>query len=125
MIHTNDQAKKLKFITEGRLKKRGETFFYQHQASGELCWGNNDELRTEMKNWRELKKKNILVIREGNNREFEINGRVYYTLVIQDNDDENNCIDELALGVGFMVSGYVYFFVRKENRDAVFSYVMK
>lgn len=125
IINIKKVAEHLTFAKKDREKSRGETFFFYHHQTGETCWGNNDELLIEAKRFRQYKKEGKLIIRESNHREFEIDGKTFYTFVVQDTDDENNNIDPLALGVGFMVSGMVYFFVRKENRDNIYKWVMK
>ena len=103
-----------------------ETFFYWHANTEQVCFGKNEDMREQMKIWKHQKKQGILQVLEENNKTFEIQGKKFYSLVIQDtNPDRNPFIDPLAMGVGMFVSGFVYFFKRKHNRDAVFDYLNK
>ena len=120
-----EQYKKLQEIVGDRDKKRKETFFFHHASLNQCCWGNNEEMRDQMKSWRRQKKEGTLEIKTGNNREFMINGKMWYILVVQDVDEEINRIDPLGFGVGFLVPGMVYWFSSEVNRDTVVSYVMK
>ena len=123
MYHKDESLKLLKSACEDRIKKRGETFFFYHVMMKEVQWGNNDELKTQMKIWKKQRKQGILTINEKNHRDFEINGRTYYTLTLT---QENGFLppDRLGVSQGFIVSGMMYWFVRSENRDAVYQYVM-
>jgi hypothetical protein len=115
----------MKNAKNDRQKSRGETFFFYHHLNEQTYWGNNDELLIEAKRFRKYKKEGKLIINEANHREFEIDGKTFYTFVVQDTNEQNNQIDPLGLGVGFMVSGMIYFFVRKENRDNIYKWIMK
>jgi hypothetical protein len=125
MLSRKGQYKELESIVADRQKKRGETFFMYHVILKQPSWGNNEELRDQMKIWRRQKKQGFLNIDTGNNREFMIGGKKWYTLVVQDKDLEKNRIDPLGFGVGFLVSGMIYWFISEVNRDTVVSYVMK
>ena len=91
-----------------------------------MCWGNNDELREQMKLWRKSVKKGDLLIREFNNKTFKIKGIDWYIMVVQDTAG-NIGVDKIGLGFDdaqFLVSGYIYVFKHKANRDATYKYVM-
>jgi hypothetical protein len=84
----------------------------------------------QMKSWRKLAKDGKIKIAEYNNKTKKINGVEHYTLVVQEYADgefsEANCLDPMGMFIlGEMVSGYVYLFKSKENRDKTFEYVMK
>jgi hypothetical protein len=110
-----------------RQKNRNETFMFYHRTFNTTVWGNNDELRNQMKIWKKQKKQGILTIDEENNYEFNVDGTMYYTLTLT-RLENGNCVeigfDKLGIGVGMFVDGLVYWFLHKENRDAVFQYVM-
>ena len=122
------QLRILENTVKDRDKKLKETFFFMHRKEGQVCWANNDELLVEMRRWRKYRKDNILTISAENNGEYIISGRTYYTMVLQqldaDGEVEGIGIDPLALGLGVMVDGMVYWFISKANRDAVVKYVM-
>ena len=101
-----------------------ETFFYWHHTAKEAQMGTNEDMKGQMKTWKRQKRRGELQLLEGNNREYEINGQMFYTLVVQDTDmDKNPQMDPLGFGVGFMVSGMMYWFKTKYARDVVFNYL--
>jgi len=98
---------------------------------------NRDEMTGEMKRWRKLAKQGNLKINKYNNETFtisdmkktELNGKVWYCLVIQRYDEngegQEGNIDPFGLMIlGFMITGFMYAFDKAENRDAVYKYVM-
>jgi len=121
-VSVKDQIKLLKNVINDI--DDNETFFYWHYVSKNVNFGTNDDMKIEMKIWKQMKKLDKLIMRECNNKSFEIEGTEYHILVLQDTDDECNPIDPLALGVHFHVCGLVYFFRSKKNRDTVYNYVM-
>ena len=125
MLVCKQQKKELERVVADRNKKNGETCFTFNVALDTPMWLNNESITSDMKRWRIQKKEGVLTIDERNNREYEINGKKWYTMVIQDTIEKNNRIDPLAVGVGFMVSGMVYWFKSEENRNTAVSYIMK
>ena len=101
-----------------------ETFFCWHFAQNVVGCGTNEDMKGQMKTWKRQKRLGQIQLLEGNNREYEINGQMFYTLVVQDTDmDKNPQMDPLGFGVGFMVSGMMYWFKTKYARDVVFNYL--
>lgn len=125
MLDRKKQQKLLENIVADRKKKLGENCFTYHVALKMPNWLNNEMMNENMRRWRLQKKEGIINIDERNHREFEISGKKWYLLVIQDTKEENNQIDPLAFGVGYLVSGMVYWFKSEENRNTVAKYVMK
>ena len=117
----------LQRVTEDRRKSRGGTYFFYHQGVKDFAWGNNDELREQMKIWRKQRKDGLVEIHDYNNRTKQINGTDWHILVLQPTCKKHMTIDptgfELDDGV-FLVSGYIYYFKRIENQDATYKYVM-
>ena len=106
--------------------RENEICFFWHVNTEVVGYNNSEIMRDNLKTWKQQKKQGILKIQEANNRTFEINGKKYYALVVQDTDMEKNPpIDPLAFGLGFHVSGLVYFFKNKKNRDAIVEYLNK
>ena len=121
-------AEALKETMADRQKSRGETWFCYHQAKQQKMWGNNEEMTEQMKIWRQQQKNGKLMMEEENNQTVKIQGREWYILVIQPTNDNDCSIDPMGFGYddgAFMVSGFIYHFTRKENRDAIYKYVMK
>ena len=112
-------------VLADRKKKNGENCFTYHIAAKSPCWYNNEIMNENMKRWRLQKKEGIIIIDERNHHEFEVSGKKWYVLVIQQTKEENNQMDPLAFGVGYLVAGMVYWFASEENRNTVAKYVMK
>lgn len=101
-----------------------ESFFCWHHILKQAHIGTNEDMKGQMKTWKRQKRLGQIQLLEGNNREYEINGQMFYTLVVQDTDmDKNPQMDPLGFGMGFMVSGFMYWFKTKYARDVVFNYL--
>lgn len=104
--------------------RENEICFFWHFNTEVVGYNNSEIMRGDLKTWKQLQKQGMLTVLEANNRTFEINGKKYYALVVQDTDmDKNPPIDPLAFGLGFVVSGLVYFFKNKKNRDVIVEYL--
>ena len=111
-----------------RVKKTGEvaiTFNHNHK---QFCLLNREEMDTQMKIWRKMRKDGGLKIKRYNSKTAEHNGKTYHFFVIQpyENGKMEECnFDPMGLFIlGEMVSGYIYAFPNKANRDAVEKWVM-
>ena len=104
-------------------------FLHKEQYSIHKCLSamNNVEMAEQMKLWRKEAKKSKLVIRGCNNKQRTLeDGMTWYFLVVQPEGLEDVGMDSLGLMLlGEMVSGFVYAFTRKANRDMVYEYVMR
>lgn len=99
--------------------------FTWHQTANEWQWVDDDFLNDQFKTFKKLVKAGKLHTKSVNNTVHELNGRKWYSLVIQPTDDtdgENMCIGSLKL-FKYFVSGFVYWFSRETNRDAMFKYL--
>jgi hypothetical protein len=99
------------------------------QSKRGFGWLNRQILNDQMKIWRKMAKEGILKIMEYNNSETEQNGMKLYNFIVQPykNEEMEDCgfCPYALLTLGIMVSGYTYSFMKKENRDAIYKYVMK
>jgi len=99
------------------------------KSMDEFSLFNNAIMKTQMTQWRKEAKQGKVKIMAYNNKTKIINGKEYYTLIVQPYKDEKLClceIDVMALFCGGeMVSGYMYMFNNVTNRDMVYNYVMK
>ena len=87
---------------------------------------NNKELKVQAKMWRKQRKAGLIQIQDYNNKTYDVDNKEYYTLVVQPADLDTADIDPLGLlTIGLMVSGFVYIFKNKTNRDLIFDYVNK
>ena len=127
IISTKNMTAMLKMVTEDRRKTRGETYFFYHQGKKDFGWGNNNELREQMKIWRKQRKDGLIEIHDYNNHTKQIQGKDWHILVLQQTGDYLGPFDPSGFGLDdgvFLVSGYIYYFKRIENRDATYKYVM-
>ena len=85
---------------------------------------NKEEMTDQMKLWKNLAKEGKLQMYEVNNKEHDVNGKTIYTFVITP-IGANAFMCPLALSLGVMVDGYTYAFTKKENRDAIYTYIKK
>ena len=85
---------------------------------------NNTETTTQAKIWRKLIRAGDIECHDYNNNETTIEGKTYYSLVIQPKDYET--CDPLGIFMaGTMVSGHIYYFKSKQNRDTIFKFINK
>ena len=127
MYHQEEQKNILEDLIKDRQKSRGETFCYYHRVADKIYWGTNDEMREQMREWKKQRIDGDITLYEENKNEFKIGKRTYYTFVItplEVGKAEAIGLDPLGIGMSYLVDGYIYWFVKKENRDAVFNYVM-
>ena len=100
-------------------------FNHQHKQFALL---NRGELNEEMKRWKKNRKAGITKIKRFNSKTANVKGTEYHFLVVQPykNGKMTQCnFDPMGLFIfGEMVSGFIYAFTNKANRDAVEKYVM-
>jgi len=85
---------------------------------------NKEEMTAQMKAWKTLAKDGKLNIYEENNKEYDVEGKTIYCLVITPKPNDTSFCP-LSLAFGTMVSGYTYAFTKKDNRDAIYTYIKK
>jgi hypothetical protein len=118
----------LKVVIDGRRKSDGETVFYWHKGTKQVCWNTNEEMREQAKLWKQdMKKGNELQCLEDNCQTKLVNGKEWYILVVG-HKTEDFGIDPLGMGIddgSFVVSGMIYWFKHKASRDTIFAYLNK
>jgi hypothetical protein len=105
-----------------RKHRCGETAisFYHHLKDFALL--NMDETKEQMKMWRKWVKNGEIEIIAHNNKNKEVNGKMWYCLVVNPKPNTAD-FDPFGLMVlGEMVSGYIYAFDKEHNRDAAYKY---
>jgi hypothetical protein len=120
-----DEKKYLIKLINDRQKNNNETFFFYHRVMETGMWGTNDNMKEEMKSWRKQKRDGTLTIDINNNRQFDVDGKTYYTLTLTQLGGGSVGLDRLGLGVSHLVDGMMYWYVSEFNRDASYKYVMK
>ncbi len=114
-------------MTKNALKdRRGsqEVCLYFSQQHRRLAWCKKDDIREECKRFYKFRKEGLITMLEENNGQLEMEGQTFYYFVVQHTDEDNDQIDPFAMANGLMVEGFVYFFTRSANRDALYKYIM-
>ena len=96
----------------------------------QFSWFDKKTITVQSKMWRKLALNGQTKINSYNNKEVVVDGYTWYSLVVQpykpNGKMDDCCFDPFGLMVlGEWVSGYIYAFKTKQNRDAIYSYVMK
>ena len=124
IINRDDATERLRRAAAD--KQQGEICMFYHRQFKDICFSTKEIVTDEMKHWRKLRKCSMVEIKEINHRECKINGRQYYTLVVQSPNGEIG-LDPTGMGWDdkqFLVDGHIYYFQKKANRDMVYKYVM-
>jgi hypothetical protein len=126
ITYPQEMNRLLKTVIDGRRKSSGETVFFWHQASKQVGWLTNDEMREQAKIWKKAMKSGVKIeFLEHNCQTKLINGEEWHILVC---GNEDTPIDPLGAGIDdgiFMVSGLIYWFKHKASRDTIFTYLTK
>ena len=99
-------------------------WFYHLKQKG-ICCFNKDELHEQMKAWRTLAVDGkIKIINYNNRKRTTFDGKEWYILVVQ--PENYTTPDPIGIMLmSYMVSGMVYCFKEKKNRDDVAKWVMR
>ena len=122
-----EQLDYIRRVVADRDKKSNENCFAYHRYRQSVITLTNEALTTQMKDYRVSRKDGDLTMDAENNLQFEVDGRTLYTAVVTPLDEMGDVAtspDPLALGVGLLVSGWVYWFYHEKNRDAFYKYIM-
>ena len=103
-------------------------WFYHHLAHG-FSIMNIEELQEQMRSWRKLALEGKLKIMDYNNKTKNVFNKEWHILVVQpykDGEEVPQNPDPVGcMLMGYVVSGFIYSFKTKQNRDDVANYVMK
>tara|TARA_R110000868_G_scaffold375794_1_gene640456 strand:- start:1234 stop:1734 length:501 start_codon:yes stop_codon:yes gene_type:complete len=128
-IRSEDVRKTLKKIVNNK-EKSDICFTYIRQVK-DISVFNKEEMKPQMLAWKNLRKEKKLVIQEVNNETKIIGGKTFYILVVQPTNEDGVIqdagIDPLGIGFdegAYLVSGYIYIYKTKDNRDNIYKYVM-
>ncbi len=85
------------------------------------------EMKPQMVKWKRMIKQGRLVCRDYNKKTLKADdGREWHVLVVQEAVEGSDDVDAMGMFVfSFMVSGCLYAFKDKNNRDKVFDYINK
>jgi len=111
--------------------KRGAKVFTYHKRFNEWSWLDEDVYKQQFKQYKKLIKNKDIVIDKENNNEHILNDFKWYSLCIQRWDKEDDDYGEMTLCKGsidvfnYMISGYVYYFQSKIDRDTAYNWLVK
>ena len=123
------------YLSMLQVKEKTDIAWTFNQARKEITRLNIEELHSQMKNvWRPMAKQGKLKILSYNNLEkTTFDGKEWYIMVVQPYKDGKIDGDRCSMDVSglllmqdcFMVSGFIYAFRKKENRDDIANWVMR
>ena len=130
IISSNETRSTISTVLENR-EPRDIVFFYHHNC-GVYCCSDKNEWSEQLKIFRKERKSGKMHAQEENNKTFVLGdskkNKTLHFLVIQHTDENKNPqIDPMGLAVkdgAFLVSGLIYAFKNKTNRDASYKYIM-
>ena len=110
--------------------KQGAKIFTFHKRLNEWSWIDENVYKQQFKIYKKQIKNKDIIIDIENNNEHTLNGKIWYSLCIQRWDKEANDYAEMTLCkgsievFGYMISGYVYYFQNKKDRDNAFKWLV-
>ena len=129
ILEKNKLLKEYDAFMEQRILLKGdgnEVSICYNQQNEVFNYINKDEMKIQLKNWRKMIKANKIEVLEGNNLlVYDKRGRPFFILVITPTDANYTQIDPFGLVLDYMVSGFIYAYDNKKNRDDCFSYLNK
>jgi len=129
IIYTSkSQAEELKHFVE--TKSKSDIVGFYHHENRTYRKANKEEWSGQLKAFRQYRKEAKLTINIRNHRDPMIQGKQFYILVVQSLDESGKIqgnIDPMGLAFdtgSFLVSGLIYAFTNKDNRDKSYKYIM-
>ena len=125
---TKSQKEELKHFVE--TKSKSDIVGFYHHAHGTYRKANKEEWSEQLKAFRQYRKEAKLTINIKNHRDPMIQGKQFYTMVVQALDETGDIqgnIDPMGLAFDdgcFLVSVLIYAFTNKDNRDKSYKYIM-
>jgi len=114
------------------LEKEGASVWTWHHLQEEFMWYDQDIFNTECKRFRKLRKEGKVIILEDNNKTCMLGDVEWYCLIVQspeESPDGKERIDPICPAsmnlFGMMVTGFVYWFNKRANRDTVYKFLTK
>jgi len=121
VLSMNGMRKACRYILDA--KNKTDIVFFFVARSADFGVFNRDEMKQQMRLWKSQAKDGKITTYAENNKEYDVDSKKVYSLVISPKCVPQYC--PLSLAFGTMVSGWTYAFTKKENRDDVFTYVKK
>ena len=110
-------------------KTKDDVCWFYLRREGGIAVMNIEELQGQMREWRKLAVQGKLKIMEYNNKTKKtFDGKEWHILVVQ-RYENGFCVSEepdpTGMLMNYMVSGYIYAFQKKSNRDDIANWVMR
>ena len=106
------------------LVKDGAPCFTWIHHLREFAWIDKAMINPQFKKFKQAFKEGKAKVLEGNNTTQTLDKKEWYSLVITPTHECDICLGSMNL-FSFYVSGYVYWFNIKENRDSMYKYLIK
>ena len=109
--------------------RNGDRIFTYNRQFNQWEWINFDCYKKQFKIFKRACKDKKAVVKDENNEEHEFNGNMWYSIAINQIDDDGEILDGFCFGslqiFGYMMVGFVYYFKNKTDRDNAYKYLTK
>lgn len=111
--------------------RQGAKVFTYHHRFNEFCWLDEKDYQQQFKDYKKKIKDKKIVINKENNDEHMLNDVKWYSLCIQvwdkeadDYADNSICLGSMSV-FNYLISGFVYYFKNKKDRDNAYNWLVK
>jgi len=123
----NPVSKIVRFMS---FRQGAKVFTYNHRFN-EFCWLDEKDYQQQFKDYKKKIKDKKIVINKENNDEHMLNDVKWYSLCIQvwdkeadDYADNSICLGSMSV-FNYLISGFVYYFKNKKDRDNAYNWLVK
>jgi len=123
----NPVSQIVKFMSS---RQGAKVFTYNHRFN-DFIWLDEIHYQHQFKEYKKNIKDKKIVINKENNDEHILNNVIWYSLCIQvwDNEADDYGTNHICLGsmsvFNYMISGFVYYFKNKKDRDNAYNWLVK
>ena len=130
-IHTNTHISKSAkdyFVDFMRQRNGAKVMSYHHKIK-EWGWCDEPIYLEQMKDYKKHIKSGKMKVNDYNNNEHDLNGVKWYSMCFQQYDDNGDLCGNMDIGsmevFSYHITGYVYYYKNKTDRDNMFSHLNK
>lgn len=130
-IYTNSHIRKnaQDYFVNFMRQREGAKIMCYHQKVNEWSWCDEAIYLDQMKVFKKHIKSGKMKINHLNNKEHDLNGVKWYSMCFQQYDDNGNLCGNIDIGsievFSYHITGYVYYYINKKDRDNMFSHLNK
>ena len=110
-------------------QRNGAKVMSYNQKVKEWGWMDEPIYVEQMKLYKKHIKSGKMVVKDYNNNEHDLNGVKWYSMCFQQYDENGELCGNMDIGsmevFSYMVSGFVYYYKNKTDRDNMFSHLNK